>query len=217
MRLVCRRCTRLRGRIAIAAVSGTRPRCRRRQEWKYTGTRDGRFADGFIFGRNRGRGASESACCALSLRFRRITTACYVAPLYPRLGVRCAMHVTRASVRRPKFGRCHWRRWRSHIALRVIQHMAVPSFACCMKRGRCVQRFASHAAVVGLVACASICIRVPCGCSYDGGDGARHRASPVDGRCQRRSAASTSDPAIQRKLAQCASSALHRSCESSNW
>ncbi|AJY08931.1 hypothetical protein AK36_6067 [Burkholderia vietnamiensis LMG 10929] len=68
------------------------------------------------------------------------------------------MHVTRALVRRGKSGRCHWRRWRSHVALRVIQHMAVPAFACRMKRGRCIQRFTSHAVVVGLVACASICI-----------------------------------------------------------
>ncbi len=43
-RPVCRRCGTLRGRIAHATLfSGTRPRCRTRQEWKYTGTRDGRL------------------------------------------------------------------------------------------------------------------------------------------------------------------------------
>ncbi len=67
---------------------------------------------------------------------------------------------------------------------------------------------------VALVACASICNRMPCGRSYDGGDGRRHQVSPVDGMCQRRSAAFTSDPAMQRKLAVCALSALHRGCES---
>ncbi|VWC20251.1 hypothetical protein BME24068_05796 [Burkholderia metallica] len=42
-RPVCRRCGTRRGRIAHATLfSGTRPRCRTRQEWKYTGTRDGR-------------------------------------------------------------------------------------------------------------------------------------------------------------------------------
>ena len=44
MRPVCRRCGTLRGRLAHATLfSGTRPRCRTRQEWKYTGTRDGRL------------------------------------------------------------------------------------------------------------------------------------------------------------------------------
>lgn len=134
----------------------------------------------------------------------------------PAFGVWCAMHVTRALVRRAKSGRCHWRRWRSHVALRVIQHMAVPAFACRTKRSRCIQRFTSRGR--GGLGCVRIDIhRMPCGCAYDGGDGRWHRASPVNGRCQRRSAASTSDPAIQRKLAQCASSSLHRSCESSNW
>lgn len=43
-RPVCRRCGTQRGRIAHATLfSGTRPRCRTRQEWKYTGTRDGRL------------------------------------------------------------------------------------------------------------------------------------------------------------------------------
>jgi hypothetical protein len=43
-RPVCRRYGTLRGRIAHATLfSGTRPRCRTRQEWKYTGTRDGRL------------------------------------------------------------------------------------------------------------------------------------------------------------------------------
>lgn len=44
VRPVCRRCGTLRGRIAHATLfSGTRPRCRTRQEWKYTGTRGGRL------------------------------------------------------------------------------------------------------------------------------------------------------------------------------
>lgn len=44
VRPVCRRGGTLRGRIAHATLfSGTRPRCRTRQEWKYTGTRDGRL------------------------------------------------------------------------------------------------------------------------------------------------------------------------------
>ncbi len=44
VRPVCRRGGILRGRIAHATLfSGTRPRCRTRQEWKYTGTRDGRL------------------------------------------------------------------------------------------------------------------------------------------------------------------------------
>ena len=44
VRPVCRRCGILRGRIAHATLfSGTRPRCRTRQEWKYTGTRGGRL------------------------------------------------------------------------------------------------------------------------------------------------------------------------------
>ncbi len=44
VRPVCRRCGTLRGRIAHATLfSGTRPRCRTRQEWKYTGTRASRL------------------------------------------------------------------------------------------------------------------------------------------------------------------------------
>ncbi len=52
VRPVCRRCGTLRGRIAHATLfSGTRPRCRTRQEWKYTGTRGGRLTRRSAFAR----------------------------------------------------------------------------------------------------------------------------------------------------------------------
>ncbi len=54
VRPACRRCGTLRGRIAHATLfSGTRPRCRTRQEWKYTGTRDSRLTRRSAFARSR--------------------------------------------------------------------------------------------------------------------------------------------------------------------
>ncbi len=53
VRRACRRCGTLRGRIAHATLfSGTRPRCRTRQEWKYTGTRDSRLTHRSAFARS---------------------------------------------------------------------------------------------------------------------------------------------------------------------
>lgn len=53
VRPACRRCGTLRGRIAHATLfSGTRPRCRTRQEWKYTGTRDSRLTRRSAFARS---------------------------------------------------------------------------------------------------------------------------------------------------------------------